>query len=96
MAKYPNKFVELHLDYFGRKTMRELMIFTNEDTIVGDLTNSKVTYLKEGKVIDFGESRNDFQKVELLFFLDVIEGKKDNTNNMKDAYETLQLTQGEV
>lgn len=96
MARYSDKFVELHLDYFGRKTMREVMIFTNEDTIIGDLTNSRITYLKKGKVIDFGESRNDFQKAELLFFMDVIEGRKENTNNIKDAYETLRLTQGEI
>lgn len=96
IAKYPDKFVELHLDYFGRKAMREIMIFTNEDTIIGDLINSKVVYMKEGRIIDFGEKRNDFQKKELSFFLDVIEKKQKNANNIQDAYETLKLTQGEI
>ena len=58
--------------------------------------NSKVTYLKSGKVIEFGESRNDFQKAELEFFMDVIQQKTESTNNIKDGYETLKLTQGEV
>ena len=96
IASYKDKIVELHLDYFGRKTMREIMLFTERDTIVGDLTNSKVSYLKEGKVIEFGENRDDFQKNELRFFLDVIDGRVKNTNNMWDAYRTLKLTQGEV
>lgn len=96
IATYGDKVVELHLDYFGRKTIREILLFTNDDTIVGDLVNSKITYLKEGKVIEFGENRDDFQKNELRFFLDVIEGKASNTNNLWDAYQTLQLTQGIV
>lgn len=96
IGKYPDKVVELHLDYFGRKTIREIMLFTNEDTIIGDLTNSKVTYMKEGKVLEFGESRNDFQKAELVFFMDMIQQKAENTNRISDGYETLKLTQGEV
>lgn len=96
IASYPDKFVELHLDYFGRKTIREIMLFTKHDTIVGDLVNSTVSYLKEGKKIEFGEKRDDFQKNELRFFLDVLDGKSKNSNDMKDAYQTLRLTQGEV
>ena len=96
IAAYEGKFVELHLDYFGRKTLREIMLFTKEDTIVGDLTNSRVSYLKAGKIVEFGENRDDFQKSELRFFLDVIAGKLQNSNNMWDAYQTLKLTQGEV
>ena len=96
VADYADKIVELHLDYFGRKTLREIMIFTNEDTIVGDFINSKVSYLKNGTEICFGEQRNDFQKKELRHFLDILDGKTECDNNVSDAYETLLLTQGEI
>lgn len=95
IAEYRDKFVELHLDYFGRKTIREIMVFTPEETLVGDLTNSSITFLKSGKVIDFGENRNDFQKKELYHFLELINtGKSDN--NLSDAYQTILLTQGRL
>lgn len=95
IAEYPDKFIELHLDYFGRKTIREIMIFTSEDTIVGDLVQSKVSFLKSGKTVDFGEKRDDFQKKELRHFLDIIaSGHSDNS--IYDAYRTTLLTQGIV
>lgn len=96
VADYADKMVELHLDYFGRKTVREIMIFTDEDTIVGDLANSTVTYLKSGRSMDFGQNRNDYQQRELHHFIDMIEGKTVCDNGIIDAYQTLKLTQGEV
>ena len=58
------------------------MIFTEEDTIVGNLTDSKVSFLKAGKTIEFVETRDDFQKKELAHFLNLVE------NNIveKDLY----------
>lgn len=91
-----DKVLELHLDYFGRESIREIMLFTAEDTIVGDMINNKVSYLKEGRTIEFDEERDDYQKAELTFFLDIIEGKVENTNDILEAYNTLKLTQGEI
>ena len=95
LAEYSDKIVELHLDYFGRKIIREIMLFTEDDTILGDLANSKITYLKSGKVIDFSESRNDFQKKELLYFLELIE-REEYKNFAYEAYNTMNYTQGVV
>ena len=58
IAEYEKKIAEVHLDYFGRKTIREIQLFTKDDTIVGDIANNKVTLLREGKVIDFKEERD--------------------------------------
>lgn len=95
IAEYKDKFVELHLDYYGRKTIREIMLFTEEETAVGDLANSRVTFLKSGKVIDFKEERNDFQKNELYHFLKLIKNRTSD-NDIDDAYKTILLTQGIV
>ena len=67
-----------------------------DETIIGDLEKSTVRYLKEDKMISFGEERDDYQRKELEFFLDLVEGKAKNDNDMKSAYQTLKLTQGEV
>lgn len=96
IADYGDKTVELHLDYFGRDSIRNVEIFTDEDTIVGDLINSKVTYLKSGKIIDFAEKRDDYQKKELINFLDIISGKSKNINDLQKAIDVLKLTEGVI
>lgn len=96
IARYSDKILELHLDYFGRKTMREIYLFMRDDTVVCDLTNSQVRYLKSGRIIDFSEERDDFQKRELEAFCQMIEGKCRNGNSIEEACETMRLTQGEI
>lgn len=96
VAEYGDKIIELHLDYFGRKTLREIMVFTGEDTIVGDLVNGRIIYLKANKVIDFSEERNDFQRRELRHFLKLINKEEQNGNTIMEAYQTLNYTQGVV
>lgn len=94
IGKFDDKVLELHLDYFGRVPIREMQIYTDEETIICDLIKSQICYLNSKEVLDLPEERNDFQEVELKKFFDIIEGKCENTNTLKDAYETLLLTQG--
>ncbi|ORU01006.1 hypothetical protein D081_0454 [Anaerovibrio sp. JC8] len=96
IAEYTNKVVELHLDYFGRKTIREMMLFTEEDTIVGDIANNRISFLSSNKVLEFQEERDDYQIRELEHFLDMIEGKVAEDSDIKHAIDVLRLTQGEV
>ena len=69
IADYADKAVELHLDYFGRKTIREIQLFTRTETIMGDIANCKVRFLVRNTEQTFHEERDDFQKRELLHFL---------------------------
>lgn len=94
IAEYRDKIVELHLDYFGRKTIREIQLITKEDTIVGDITNNKISFLKSGKKIEFLETRDDFQKRELNHFLDMVEGKTKSDNDVFNATKVLKLAGG--
>lgn len=96
LAQYNNHIIELHLDYFGRVPIRTIQIFSEEDTIECDLIHSRILYLKKNQIIELPEERNDYQIAELQYFIDLIEGKCQNTNTMQDAYETLLLTQGVV
>ncbi|OKP85818.1 oxidoreductase [Paenibacillus helianthi] len=91
IAKYKNLMAEIHLDYFGVQTIRELQLFTYEDTIIADIANSKITYLKRNETISFAESRNDYQLKEISAFFDVIEGKTVNPNDIDSAVMTLKI-----
>lgn len=91
LAKYSNMAVEVHLDYFGRKDIREIQIFTEEDTIIGDLIKSEIRYLKSGEVISFNQKRNEYQKKEIAHFFNIVKGKAANDNDIKTALRTLQI-----
>lgn len=91
IAQYENKLLELHLDYFGRKAIRELQFFKSEDTIIADLINSEIRFLKENKVISFKEERNGYQIREIEHFFDILEGIVDNDNDINIAINTLKI-----
>ncbi|WP_342420762.1 Gfo/Idh/MocA family oxidoreductase [Paenibacillus sp. FSL E2-0178] len=91
IAKYKDMMAEVHLDYFGIQTIRELQLFTYEDTVIADIANSRITYLKRNETISFAESRNDYQLKEISAFFDVIEGKINNPNDIETAMLTLKI-----
>ncbi|MBQ9032173.1 MAG: Gfo/Idh/MocA family oxidoreductase [Parasporobacterium sp.] len=94
LAEYKDKIMELHLDYFGRKTIREVQLITKDDTIVGDLVNNTLTFLREDKTIDFREERDDFQKREIEHFLNMIMGHSEKEEGFRHGIQVLNLTQG--
>ena len=96
IAEFTNLIAELHLDYFGRKTIREIELFTKDDTIIGDIANNKIMSLRGNKVIDFHEERDDFQKRELLHFIDIIACRSNLENGYEHGLKVLELTQGRL
>jgi predicted dehydrogenase len=96
IARYLNMAAEVHLDYFGRQSVREIQLFTAEDTVVGDLVNSEIRFLKSGKVLSFQEERNDFQRKEIVYFFDILEGIAVNDNDLSTALNTLKIARGEL
>ncbi len=96
IAEYSNKIIELHLDYFGRKTIRKIELFTSDDTIIGDIADNKMIFLKSGRAIDFNEERDDYQKRELNHFLDMIFGKIPKEDGYHHGISVLGLTQGRI
>ena len=93
IAEYQNMIVELHLDYFGRKTIREIQLITKEDTIIGDIANNIIRLTVKNKLIDFHEERDDFQRRELNYFLDMITGKVKAEDGFHHGINVLSLTQ---
>lgn len=94
IAEYKNITVELHLDYFGRDTVREIELITKNGTVIGDIAHNKIRFLHTGEEIDFNEERDDFQKREMEYFLDLIVNKNQKKNFFYEALKILKLTQG--
>lgn len=96
VAKNDKMTYELHLDYFGRKTQRTLDVFTLNDTIQCDIVGGTVTYLKEGKILDFNSERNAFQVAEIKHFFDIAEGRVENDSNVRHGVQVLKLTKSKI
>ncbi len=89
LATYPNMFLALHLDYFGRKTRREIEIYTNNETYLCDFVNSSITELTTGNAQFFTEEHNSKYLTEMTFFLNVFLGKVKNINDLRYANAVL-------
>lgn len=96
IAEYDDKIVELHLDYFGRKTIREIQLFTKADTVLGDIANNNMRFMVSGDYIDFKEGRDDYQKRELNHFIDMVFGITEPEDGFMHGIKVLQLTQGDI
>lgn len=94
IAEYKDKLVELHLDYFGRETIRRIELFGKDDSMEADLVKQKITWRKSGKIIELVQERNEYQKRELMHFFNIIEGKIPNDNDIITACKTLRITRG--
>ena len=96
IAKAGNKTIELHLDYFGRKTLRTLELFMKEDTVKCDIEDGRIEYLKQGKVVNLNTERNDYQMLEIKHFFDIVDGNIYNDSTIKHAYNVLKISKGEL
>lgn len=88
---YKDRLIELHLDYFGRKTVRELTLYTSDEVISADLVDGKINYLKSGETVDVHEARDNYQKRELQHFLNILDGKVINDSTVDHAVRVLKI-----
>lgn len=85
---------ELHLDYFGREEIRQLQLFKEESTILIDFLKGTIWDSETEKELFFSEGRDDYQSREIACFLDMIEKKRININNLETALKVLKLAEG--
>jgi len=83
ILKYNNKIITLHLDYFGMTSKREIELFTDSGTIIGDFINS-------------GEQPNDKYLAEMEYFLDCVIKKQKTWNELVHANRVLFLAEGVI
>ena len=96
IADYGDRIVELHLDYFSKVNTREILITANDFVIRADLLTNEIEYLNSGQKIQFVQDRDDFQKEEIEFFFNLLEGKEKNLNDIKRAIRTLKIAEGNI
>lgn len=82
---------ELHLDYFGRETIREMQIFQANETISADIQHGRISFLKSQKFFDLKEESNGNYFREIEHFFDIIEGRCPNDNDINTALATMKL-----
>lgn len=95
IAKYSDKIVELHLDYFGRNTIRQLELYCENYVIYADLIQNTVEYKGTiQKTINL--EKEDMYMNEMNCFLDMILNKADNNNDIHHAFKVLGIATGAV
>lgn len=94
IACYTNKLVEVHLDYFGRRAVRTLELYLDDDKILVDYINYTVTFEKNHRVVSLEEDANDKYMKEMEYYLQLLEGKSENVNNLSKARAILKIAIG--
>lgn len=95
IARYKDKLVELHLDYFGIMPRRSIELFTNNGVITGDLLNETINFTDNRSIIKLSNDKNSMYLKELEFFIDNITQNK-YFNNINHSIRVLALTKGEM
>lgn len=94
IAKTDSTTIELHLDYFGRKSLRTLELFLPEETILCDIYGATVTFMREGKTLSFDSERNAFQMKEIEHFFSIFNNEINNDSTAEHAFDVLKLALG--
>ena len=87
ILSYGDKLISLHLDYTGRAPRREFELFTVDETLSGDILKNRISFLKAGT--EEMPAAADIHKREMAYFLDLLEGKVENINDIQRAADTL-------
>jgi predicted dehydrogenase len=96
IARNENTVFELHLDYFGRETIRKMEIFFPDRTLTVDLSNNILDFGKARLPKYFEEERNTYQIREIQHFFRIVHGEIENDNPIEKALQTVQLAKGRV
>lgn len=85
---------ELHLDYFGRSSIREFEIYLPDETVLCDIQNGRITYLRSGERIQLESDRNEYQIREIEHFFHILNKEITNDSTMEHAFHVLKITEG--
>ena len=89
IARYKDKTIEIHLDYFGRIPQRYIELYTDDTVVRFDFIGSAVANLCSGNIEKVGDSRNAFQKQEIRYFVDFMMNGYSNINSVLHANDVL-------
>ena len=90
IARYDDKLVEVHLDYFGRKAQRRLVFFCVNNVIEMDFLNSEIKYSGETSKVVKVDSVDPYIE-EMRYFFQLIKGNCENINSLQNAINVLKI-----
>lgn len=94
LGKYKNKIVEVHLNYFGKYSKRQIELITKEGTILGDFINNTIKYYYKDKIMNISVTKEDMYINEMKYFINsILDGKR--FNEIPNAFKVLQIAKGE-
>lgn len=96
LLEYVDKYVEVHLDYYGKIAQRKIEVITEDDLIICDLLDNEIISKSTKKVIKLNEELNQMYMNELIYFIDDIMTEKSNTNTLKHAMDVLKIAKGDI
>ena len=96
VGRYPDKTLELHLDYYGRVPRREIELYTADDVVVGDFIKAEIRFLKSGRRIDLAEERNAYCMREIDYFFDFALNGAANMNSVPYANAIISASLADV
>lgn len=91
MLKYQDKLAEVHLDYFGRKTVRNLELYGSNYTLFCDFVSNTVQYIYRDRSDHIFFEPIDMYEREMTCFFEMIQGKYENRNDLFHANQVLNL-----
>ena len=91
ILEYQDKFVEVHLDYYGQVPQRKIELITEDGLIEVDLLSNRVIDKANNEEIIINEKPNEMYLRELVYFLDNVITEKENHNNLNHANQVLKL-----
>lgn len=95
IARTEHTAIELHLDYFGRKPIRQLQIFFPEDTVDCDILTGDICWRVSGEHVHLDSARDSYQTAELRHFFEIVDGKRSNDSDIPGALQVLRYARGE-
>jgi len=95
IAQTEHTAIEVHLDYFGRKSIRQLQIFLPEDTVECDILTGDIYWRVSGEHVHLDNERDGYQMRELQHFFEILDGKCSNDSNIADALRVLRYARGD-
>lgn len=94
IADYGDKLLELHLDYIGRQTRRDLEVITTDGVYIFDIVNHCIQ--KNGLLLEqYQEDANDKYVAEMEYFYSVMKREQGSTNDIRHSVQVLQLACGQ-
>ncbi|WP_414838638.1 Gfo/Idh/MocA family oxidoreductase [Carnobacterium sp. TMP28] len=91
LLEYEDKFIEIHLDYYGQVPQRKIEIITTDDFITCDLLTNTLTSRKLGELRALTEESNQMYLNELTYFIDKVLTHTENNNTIEHANNVLKI-----